>query len=303
MDLKEETRCGYKISPTMKKVWSIQMAMAQKLIDVCNKNGLRVWAEGGTLLGTIRHHGYIPWDDDIDMVMLREDYDKLVAIGAKEFKTPFFFQCAYTDKLYQHGHAQLRYSGTTCFSPAEFNCKYNKGIFIDIFVYDSIPKDKGLFINRMLKAELIRAMMRNRVYGKVTRNNLLGSIKHVLSLAFFAIYNFRKAYRKFESLYAGREDADKSNDISCPTFSPALTYTIHRRREWYEETIYMPFEDIVMPVPAGYDKILTDQYGDYMTPTKAPTYHGSMIIDPEHSYKDIIAKIKKGKVKMADLMA
>ena len=66
--------------------------------DICDANGIEWWLSSGTLLGAARHEGFIPWDDDIDFVMLRKDYDKLVQIADKEFEAPYFFQTVYSDK-------------------------------------------------------------------------------------------------------------------------------------------------------------------------------------------------------------
>ena len=144
MNLESETRKGYLISAKMKKVWAVEMELLKKLLEVCEKYHLRIWAEGGTLLGTIRHHGYIPWDDDIDMAMLREDYDKLQAIAKEEFKTPYFFQSGYTD-LFPNGLSRIRKDGTAAIMDQAINRNYHQGIFIDIFPLDVMPDDEVLF--------------------------------------------------------------------------------------------------------------------------------------------------------------
>lgn len=91
MNMNEEVRDGYTVSAQMKKVWSIQMDLLSKILKVCHDNGLKIWVDGGTLLGTIRHHGYIPWDDDIDLLMLREDYDHLLQIVENQPLSPPIF--------------------------------------------------------------------------------------------------------------------------------------------------------------------------------------------------------------------
>ena len=87
-------------------------------------------------MGTVRHKGYIPWDDDIDMLMFREDYDKLIELADSEFKDPYFLQCAYTEKHYYRGHAQMRYKGTTAILKGDIYQPFDQSIFLDIFVYD-----------------------------------------------------------------------------------------------------------------------------------------------------------------------
>ena len=139
MNLEEETRCGYLITAKMKSVWNIQIDLVQKLLEVCKKYDLRIWADSGTLIGTIRDKGYIPWDDDIDLVMMRDDYDKLLAVSNAEFKSPYFFQTAYSEHApYSHGHAQLRMNGTTAILHGNEHMNIHLGIFIDIFVLDNV---------------------------------------------------------------------------------------------------------------------------------------------------------------------
>lgn len=300
MNQEEEVRNGYVISREMKKIWAIQIKMVTKVLEVCKKYNLRIWADGGTLLGTVRERGYIPWDDDIDLVMMREDYNKLLKIATKEFDDPYFFQCAYTDKLYPRGHSQIRYKGTTAILPHEINCKFNQGIFIDIFVYDYLPKDKHIFVDRLLKAERLRSLMYQRVYGQLSIRHPRSLIKQLLILLYFTINPFCKIFSNFERLYSKYDCEFDYDRLCCPTFDISLVFKVVRKKKWYDGTIYMPFEDIELPVPVGYDEILRNQYGDYMIPSKAPSLHGTTIFFTNRSYKNVIKDIKSGRLDICE---
>ena len=90
--LNEEIRYGYTITRQMKEVWAVELDLLNKLLEVCKKHNISVFASGGTMLGAVRHKGFIPWDDDIDMMMFREDYEKLCLVAPLEFRYPYFFQ-------------------------------------------------------------------------------------------------------------------------------------------------------------------------------------------------------------------
>lgn len=295
MNLDKEIRNGYEISSEMKKVWDIQIKMVKKLLEVCTKYNLKVWADGGTLLGTVRHHGYIPWDDDIDMVMLREDYDKLLQVAPKEFEEPFFFQDVYTDKSYPRGHSQMRYNGTTAILPGDINCPFNQSIFIDIFVYDLLPKNKGALVGAMRKAEFYRFILNRSVWGRYSFFHPKGTVAHLLARMYVAFKGFVNVYEKMQECYT-HYDVKMTDVYSCPMFGIHNAFDLQRKKDWYSDTIYMPFEDFQMPVPVGYDEILTQQYGEYMTPVKAPSLHGSVIFDTERPYTEVLKDIKSGKI-------
>ena len=110
---KEEVRCGYTVTEKTKKVWAVQLAMLDEVERICRKYGLSYFADSGTLIGCIRDKGYIPWDDDIDLVMLREDYDKFLTVAQKELADPLLLQTYRTEKNYLRGHAQIRNRLTT----------------------------------------------------------------------------------------------------------------------------------------------------------------------------------------------
>ena len=284
-NLEEEVRRGYTISAEMKKVWKVQMDLLKKLLEVCEKNNLRIWADGGTLLGAVREHGYIPWDDDIDMAMLREDYDKLVEIAPKEFDHPYFFQCAYTEKIYPRGHAQLRMDGTTAILPAPTFIGTHQGIFIDIFPYDAIP-DK--------EEEKIRLIAnRNESFTRLQRIvsfNILHPIRSIKLTKYRG--HFQSEFQKFENLFRANP-IDLCSSVACITFITDFDRFL-RDKHWYDETIWVPFEDIQIPIPSGFNQILTKQYGDYMTPKQLGSYHGGFWkLDTEADYSVYLPELKK----------
>lgn len=110
---KEECKCGYTVSVQMKKIWAVELDMLNELARICKKHDIPFYLNSGTLLGAARHNGMIPWDDDIDVMMFRKDYDRLCDIGTEEFKYPYFFQTEQTEPDSLRGHAQLRNSETT----------------------------------------------------------------------------------------------------------------------------------------------------------------------------------------------
>ena len=128
----EEERDGYLVSAEMKSLWAVQLDLLYELDRVCRKHGIKYILDFGTLLGAIRHKGYIPWDDDIDVSMLREDYDKLLSVASQEFKEPYFLQTEYSDPGSLRPNAQLRNSRTCGILKMDLVPLhgYNQGIFI-----------------------------------------------------------------------------------------------------------------------------------------------------------------------------
>lgn len=286
----------YVPSASMRQVWACELDLLKHLLDVCERNNLKIWAEGGTLLGAIRHHGFIPWDDDIDMAMFRDDYDKLLSIAGKEFKEPYFFQTAYSDKHYIRGHAQLRNSNTTAIIPMDIKQPFNQGIFIDIFVYDAVPSTLKEIDMQKRKVDLIRKFMYWRYYWYMANH----SFSRMFALAFAKIFapliNHVKMYRYLEDIfrsYTIREDGY----VALNMFSYSNMNVYKHAVKDYAQTIYVAFEDIKIPVPIGYNNILTTQYGrDYMTPRRLPSMHGSNVLfDTTRPYEEVIKELRNKK--------
>lgn len=271
---REEIRCGYRVSEQMKRVWACQLDLLKHFLEVCDKYNLKCWAEAGTLLGAIRHKGYIPWDDDIDMVMFRDDYDKLIAVADKEFRYPYFFQTIYSDQHYDHRHAQLRNSETSAIPVNGQKKSYNQGIFIDIFIMDNYPRSVRMAYKMTNKVKLLQLLLKASI--KLSRH-----LPDVL---------YRKwrwdivRFRKYEA-YLKNVSWDEEGYASCISLNFKERI---REVSCYKHTELMDFENIKIPVPAGYDRILTLDYGDYMTPVQAPTLHGTLIFDTEKGYHELL---------------
>ncbi len=285
--LLEEERDGYKVSAEMKQLWAVQLDLLNELDCVCKKHNLRYTLDFGTLLGAIRHKGFIPWDEDIDVSMLREDFNKLQAVAADEFKHPYFFQTVDTDPGFEGGIARIRRSDTTFLQKegVVYRTKHNHGIFIDIFVFDNAPSKEYDEV-RKLHLEC------NSIYY-----HGLFTLAHPLALRFgktlpdrFMRYAYaklkygsvRKAYKRIEKLATGNPDSG----YVCCLDTPIDTWI--RPKKWFEEITYVPFENMMCPVSTHYDEILTQRYGDYMTPKVVDSIYKLWMFDASRSYSEVI---------------
>lgn len=290
---REEIRDGYKVSEEMKKVWAVELDLLNKLLDVCQKYDLKCFADAGTLLGTIRHKGFIPWDDDIDVVMFREDYEKLRAIAQEEFKEPYFFQCAYSDDNYTRGHAQIRNNNTTALLHREVCRKVerNYGIFIDVFILD------GVFQNRFLlkMQNLIVRFCKEGMSVLIAKDKLLTK-RQLMEKKFLKVFRMDriKLYKIMDT--ALKKSAVEHSEMVAPLGFIHETVKRIRNKHLYDKTVWMDFECMKVPVPGGYHEFLSNRYGDYMKPVQVSTTHGGVYFDPEKPYKDYLGDMKEGKL-------
>ncbi len=283
--LQTEERCGYTVPASMKEVWAVQLELLQQLGQVCDRHGLMYFASGGTLIGAVRHGGYIPWDDDIDICMLRQDYDRLLEIAAEAFREPYFFQTAYTDARYSRGHAQLRDSRTTGILQHEAGkFPFHQGIFIDIFPLDGVPDDPADLAVLRRHARLCNRLLSLTVrYPTNPRKTAVKNVLHTL----LSVVPYRVYYRWLEKVCT-RYSQQPTHRVGALTFDADEDKFLFPRH-CFRGTVRMPFEHLQIPVPVGFDEVLTIQYGEYRTMRRENSYHGSVLFDTRRSYTEYLA--------------
>ena len=295
--LNEEIRYGYTITRQMKEVWAVELDLLNKLLEVCKKHNISVFASGGTMLGAVRHKGFIPWDDDIDMMMFREDYEKLCLVAPLEFRYPYFFQTEYSDPGSLRGPAQLRNTKTTGILKSEFNEKYkfNQGIFLDIFPLDNVD---GNAVLRKKQAKRINYWKRRAYFwAKLTtryheENEL--TLKTIVKKALVKVScnTIKKkcleerAYQRFEK-ECQKYNKEKTSLVSTLSLD-ACEEQFYKYRSDYSELIEIPFEFMTIPIGKNYDHALRVRYGNYKEIVKGSSCHGGVIFDTQKPYNEYL---------------
>jgi len=284
--LEEEERDGYLVTRKMKEVWAIELDLLMEAMRVMDKYSIKYYALGGTLLGAVRHKGYIPWDDDIDIALPRNDYERLRKVASKEFSHPYFFQDEFNSPGLLCGHAKLRNSETTMVHSNHLNEKvgdlsFNMGIFIDFFPVDNIPDNEEERNKWVLNIKKVAARAWHlRLFthrGRTIGNN---RIKYVLQSLLLSVLRdphlYFKKYNRLVSKYSN-ESTSKAclYCVYCRDDSAKKRWTWNNSDLDVNSLIDLPFEFIKIPCPSNFDAILTQSYGNWHKKLRLNSQHGS----------------------------
>lgn len=291
---KDEERAEFLVTAKRKRIWNVEISLLKELERVCDKYHLRYMAHYGTLLGAVRHKGYIPWDDDLDIVMPRPDYQKLLEIGPTEFHAPFFLQSVYTDANFGMPIAKLRDSRTSAIQYPDFAPEnMNQGIFVDIFpldcTYDGSENSRQL----MATAAEVWATVYN---APAIRQALAAGVSSYLSSATLRQLVDAPREKRMKTLddflLEHYEDTLYLNSfVQTVGQMGQVTYN----RQWFEtDPAWFPFEETEIAVPREFYKVLRKCYGPrYFQYIRHASIHEGTIFEPDIPYTEYLTTHKK----------
>lgn len=268
---KGEWREGYFVEEKMKRVWAAEIEVLNAIDEICNKNGILYYADSGTLLGVIRHKGFIPWDNDIDIVMERDDYRRFLAVAAEECKEKGLrIVNAYSEETYDQAFTKVcteRKKG----AEERYLEKYHGCpdiVGVDVFPLDYLPSRK--------EEEDVLYLLLQHCMGtiwKIKKKDWAGLEKYICEIEEMCKVQIAREKNVINQLLilmdrlACLYSKDEADELALFMYRPDKERKYHYKKEWYAESVRMPFENITIPVPTGYRDILRVLYGeDYMVP-------------------------------------
>lgn len=278
-----ETIDGFYVEGDMKRAWAAQMEMLMEIDRICKKYEIQYYAEYGTLLGAVRHKGFIPWDDDMDISMKRDDYQKFMQVApgelpfgwyllspqlAKNWNLPFM-------RLINGQGIDIRREHLERFH----GCPYTVGI--DIFPLDYLPSDEAelevlkiLYEHTLYIKKIIEEPKEgeNQEEREETIEQLLTQLESDLRFKIdrsnSVVNQLLVRLEQMSTLY--REEETERLGVMCFV---SVGTSKELQKKWYEEAVLLPFENIMLPAPKGYDEVLTATYGNYMIPVREKGGH------------------------------
>lgn len=251
---------------------------------VCEQFNLTWWVDSGTLLGAIREGKIIDWDDDIDVMMPREDYNKLLSLQ-HEFKQPFKLQTPLTDAYYDFMIRVIN-TNTSCYSKYDYDIPGHHCLYIDVFALDAVPDNKDDLELEANFLKFVKTFWGMRFQSHTEYNKYLDIQSNQ------AVFNFVNT-----SLTKITKENSNSKYVACVAFYAARKYRyVKFKREVFDKTLYCKLNGHYVNIPAGYEAILEGWYGkSWRTPKRDSSGHSFLeekIYDFEHdnSYYNSLTK-------------
>lgn len=252
----------------LQPAWGAILDVYRAFAEICGNHGFRYWGAYGTVLGAVRHKGFIPWDDDFDVLMPREDYDKFLSICEKELPSYLKLVTMANTPEFNYNIAKIQDSRREKVEEVErrIGRPMPQGIYIDIFPLDGYVPSKtplaGRFWSYVVKFR--RAWLTRKLYPPHPRNKYLFAMGFLCGILLPTIHSKEDFYRWYEEKVRCHSFDEAP---SCLFFDPTYNRQRIHKRNVFATTSFVPFEDIKIPIPGGFADYLSIEYGpDYMTP-------------------------------------
>lgn len=248
------------------KIQRLELDVLKTIMDICAKVNIECFLIGGTALGSVRHKGFIPWDDDIDVGMTRENYKRFLNEAEKLLPNKYYLQTPYKGDNCPYFYSKLRLNGTEFVEYCNRNAEINHGIYVDIFPFDEVPDDERLNlkqfkkIQRLISIFALRQISDVSVYPVRIFEKLRCGIRHVLHKV-IRIIPYKFLINKMEKEFT-RYNGTRQSAIACLNFPIRKTEYIKVKE--LKPLKICTFENITVKIPNEFDAYLTRHYGDYM---------------------------------------
>lgn len=284
----DEIRDGFLVTQSRKKIWNKSLEIWSVFDQICQKYNIRYYADYGTLLGAVRHKGFIPWDDDLDFVMFRPEYERFLECAAKELEEPYSLQTAYTD-IRRYAFAKIRDSRTTAVEFPEDPISRNQGMFVDIFPLDDVPDGKESVDKSFIIAKELWFILTKGEY--VSEKLAEGWHIHINDVTARKLLDmpFNEKMKVFDDFLLNHYGVSEKVNFITDEFIERGNFVY---RHFYDEVMYLPFEGIELPVPAAYKEVLTGRYGNYQEFVRGASDHENIVLSPDIPYKDYLLAVQ-----------
>lgn len=268
---RDEVRCGFYIPTAVKQAWAAELAVLFEIDRICVNHGIRYFADWGTILGAVRHGGFVPWDDDLDICMLRDDYKRFREVADSELPEEYVIHDYERQKNHWLFLARVVNRNRISFLPEDLNQNYNFPylVGVDVFVKDYLYEDPEKEKERDDEVMHILAVADGIVEGSLrpqAKEEWLLKIEKKYSVAIDRKLQPRQmgiALYRLAEQQMSRLQPEETGTIG-QIFPFILKGRKGQSKAYYDQILRLPFEDTTIPVPASYDTILRSRYGNYM---------------------------------------
>lgn len=256
----------YNVPLTTKETQEVSLNILKKVAEICEKNNFRYFLAYGTLIGAIRHHGYIPWDDDTDIIMPRLDYEKLLNYLKRHKSSILPLKVYNPETCSKYPYMITRISNSDYYVKTENEDDYGLGVFIDIYPFDGLGKTLSSAKRNEIHGDLLSSLCFQATRKRYVVGTTQTLVKRILKFPAFLVAKLigKNYFQKKLKELANKADFEKSEYVGCIVWASGGGTDIFKR-SWFDNYKMINFENYQFRIPTNFDKVLTHFYGDYMT--------------------------------------